>query len=345
MKKERLHWIDNMRGLAVVLVMLDHAPHTNIVELTLFSMFMIPSFFMISGYLTKYDGGDLFSYFYNRILKLFIVYAAYVFIYPFLSVSETIKVIHNPSLIIEKLISSCKNLILGKPMWFIACLIVVNIIFMVVRKITRNNYVLMIASIVIAGLGIVTSYVLGEGRRPWSVDTALVCQLFFTLGYILKDIERPEWYEQAIIKATFTGMFYVITMLVCGYFFDFSKVAINVATGNWGKIWITIPMVLLCLYSGLCSSRLFSNLKIFPFFGQTSLIYFAVGNHGVSVMNKLVGIMYNKYGFAILGNRAIINPIIALLGGIILMPLVWLVNKYAPFFNARYKMPAIKNKF
>ncbi len=345
MKKERLQWIDNMRGLAVVLVLLNHAPRTNIMQLTLLSMFMIPSFFLISGYLTKYDGTGFFNYFYNRVLKLLFVYVVYVFLLPFLTVTEIIKVVYDPSIIIEKIMQSGKDLVLGKPMWFLACLIIVNIIFMTIRKISKSNIALLTMSIILACAGFVVSFVLGEGIRPWSADTALVCQLFFTLGYILRDVERPEWYKDALVKGVITGIVYIVAVVISGYLFDFSNVAINVATNNWGKVWITIPLVSLCLFSGLCSSRILTRLKLFPFWGQNSLLYFAIGNHGMSVMNRLFGIIYNKYGFGVLSNRALINPIIAVSGAVILVPACWIVNKYAPFFNGRYKMPNIKKVF
>ncbi len=343
MKAERLQWIDNMRGLAVVLVLLSHTPQIDYLQLALLSMYMLPAFFLISGYLTKYDGSDMFDYFYNRILKLLIVDSVYAFLLPFLSVSECIKVVHNPLLIIEKIINAGHDLFLGnKPMWFLSCLIVVNIIFVFIRKISKSNLVLLIISIIIASVGFYISFVVEKGIHPWSADTALVCQLFFTLGYILRDIERPVWYKNALVKAFITGIIYVAAIVISGYIFNPAMVYINVAGNNWGILWLTIPLILLAMYSGLCSSRLFTRLKLIPFFGRNSLLYFAIGNHGTSVMNKLFGIIYNKTGFAILSNRTIINPIIALLGAVIMIPIIWLVNKYMPFFNARFKMPKIR---
>ncbi len=342
MKKERLKWVDNMRGLAVVLVLLSHTPGTVEVQIALISMFMIPAFFLISGYLTKFDGTNVFSFFYNRIVKLFIVYAAYTFLLPFLSFSENLKIIHNPSLIVESLFKAGKRLLFGEAIWFFACLIVVNIIFMIIKTISKtNNILLMAISILVACLGWSLSFIIGGQKNPWSADTALVCQLYFTIGHVLKNTERPEWYKNAHAKAIISGGIYVLAVILIGYTFDFSLLKMDVARNIWGNLFITLSLTLVCLFSGLFSSRIFTKLRLFPYFGQNSLLYLAIGNHGASIMNKVVGLLYQKTGFTILSNRGIINPVIAFLGAVLLLPACWLVNKYAPFFNGRFKMPSI----
>lgn len=232
-----------------------------------------------------------------------------------------INIIHDPSLVVNKIIESTYKLLMGRSLGFVACMIVVNILFMFFKTITKSNYVMLLAiSTMIAGIGFGLSFLIGGEVHAWSADTALVYQWFFTLGHLLRIFERQEWYVELVKKATITEGAYVIIVIFITLKFGFSLVHINVAENIWGKVWLTIPLIILCQISALFSSRIFRNLKLVTFFGQNSLLYFALGSHGMSVMNKIFVALYEKTGWELLSNRAIINPIIAFSGATILIP-------------------------
>ena len=136
MNKKRITFLDFMKGIAVMLVVLSHLPKTPSVYNTLLSFVMLPSFFFASGYLTKIpDKYILRDFLYKRVGKLFVLYAVYMLILPFTSVTELLAITKNPILFFEKLKTSFIGIFIGKDFWFVSCLIVINIIFVLMIKI------------------------------------------------------------------------------------------------------------------------------------------------------------------------------------------------------------------
>lgn len=87
-EKYRLGWIDCMKGIGIILVVLGHIYKDNLVNIWVYS-FHMPLFFIISGYLSGIKDQDQFSFKLNFVHKTktllypFIFFRCFLFIYWF----------------------------------------------------------------------------------------------------------------------------------------------------------------------------------------------------------------------------------------------------------------------
>ena len=195
--KKKLEWVDFLKGVGAMMVILSHEPIGVTVYNVGYSFIMIPIFFFASGYLTKFDYFNKQGYLYNRVLKLFIIYIVYGLILPFCSISELKKYFYDPLIIIVTIKKSIVLILCGKTFWFVACLIIVMLLFVLFQVLSRGNEKVFI---IISTLTAILGWVISEtGMFFWSADTALVCQWFYAIGYTIKDSQyfvSDRWLKQ-----------------------------------------------------------------------------------------------------------------------------------------------------
>ena len=340
--KERVKWLDFIKGIASLLVILSHTPDNTMWMQALFSFVMIPAFFLCSGYVCDYDGRSAKEFLYYRVLKLLILYSFFVMLLPFCSISEMKGVIAKPSNIIDMIKGAVIDLISGKGFWFVACLIIVNIIFCIIQTIGKGKEVLLLfVSAIITAIGFVISKVSKAGMNYWSADTALVCLSFFCIGYLLKKHMTEKFWKRYHFRALGYSVLYIAGVVLCGWWLGYENISINVALNNWKYIPITILLIFIGNLAFIYVAKVFENIKLITYIGKHSLLYFAIGSHGMSIMNKAMIFLFYKTGLSCLQNRVIINPLIAIGGAIILLPVCLVSDKFFPFVNGKFRMPKL----
>ena len=76
MVKKRLYWIDVLKGMGAILVLLGHlVPYNSMIKIYIYS-FHVPLFFFISGYVFKYEK-KIDYFFYKKVNRLLIPYIKY----------------------------------------------------------------------------------------------------------------------------------------------------------------------------------------------------------------------------------------------------------------------------
>ena len=133
--KARLDWIDMERGIAMICVYVWHMglyrENANFPWYIFFEYFLIPVFFFISGYLykDKIDNKRDLKKLCKRLLVPYIFLGFLVGIKPSL--------IHTDGVVFA-LLNSLQNVLTGKELWFIACLIVVEICAIVLKNVLSS---------------------------------------------------------------------------------------------------------------------------------------------------------------------------------------------------------------
>ena len=198
--KERLDYIDIAKGLGIILVILSHTEHWELMYYTL--PFFVPIFFFCSGYTSSKKDIKLNTCFNRQAIKLLkpylffnillllyfhdfslraiagVFYSRYC-LYPFGTKSDI-----------------CHFMIVGNyPMWFLTCMVVAYLLYDLLIYYPRYQYIL-------AGLYMVITTVLTflPILLPWSIDTAPFMAVIMFGGKIVRSYfpnifnsRKPHW--------------------------------------------------------------------------------------------------------------------------------------------------------
>ena len=194
----RIVWLDSARGIAILTVIIFHAFLANsgiIHEINeRICSFMIPIFFVISGYL--YREKKLPEFIRLRLKRLILPYFSAQIIVTILAL------IFFPGaaerwndyllgIFFADVNLPVKDSLADYPLWFLPCLFLSEVIFLSTQKIFKNRAWLV--SILLSAFGIFLSTKI---FLPWGADIALTAQIFISGGTILRD--RFETYSEKI---------------------------------------------------------------------------------------------------------------------------------------------------
>ncbi len=188
---EKYGFIDLLKGIGIFLVVWGH---TMLPRSVLIYSFHMPLFFFISGFL--YKNKPLKEFLSSKIIRLYVPYIlftllSWTFYLVMLSFQERQDLIgpHLPK-ILSLFNGSGKN---GgnDSIWFLTCLMVVNLLFWCLDNSLKKPGFLVMAVLAISGVG----YYLGAERifLPFKTDVAFTALVFFFLGHCFR---KWNWTER-----------------------------------------------------------------------------------------------------------------------------------------------------
>jgi acyltransferase len=189
MKTSRIPWVDQTRGVAVLLIVAGHLGIPGEARMYLYA-FHIPLFFMLSGMLWKEKPWTV--YLSSKAKTRLIPYAIFsVITYAWWLVAPN-ALAHwwQPLLGIAYGIGIAPWMVHNPPLWFFPCLFAMEIFFYFVRGIWN------IIGLAIAGYVLLKFSGL---RLPWGIELAMIALPFFWLGQRLgTDWTIPTWWPAFI---------------------------------------------------------------------------------------------------------------------------------------------------
>jgi len=196
----RIEWIDIAKGIGIILVVIGHnfSDGENIIYLRkwIYS-FHMPLFFLLSGILFSAKQESFKDFFFKRVRTLllpYIIFAAIslaLFISSYLIVSKI-----NPNIMVDQN-KNFINLIFGVfysknvnnfldiniPIWFITCMFIVQLFFFFFKKIIKRDVFIILLALITS---VLSYFLFSKIYLPWSIDTALIGVLFFSIGFGIK---------------------------------------------------------------------------------------------------------------------------------------------------------------
>ena len=329
--EKRLDWVDQAKGLSIFLVVYGHNfPHF---EPYIYS-FHIALFFFISGVFHPVKVN--ISVIKRRAKMIIVPYFIWAFILYFfwLFIGRN----YGKSSLLD--LSPSDNFLgvfyaqggqsymdWGIPMWFLPCIFLVFLFFSAIKKIRNKNISNMVLTVCVIG-GFIWPRTTGI-HLPWSIDVALVTLGFYAFGHTIKN-----WLVNLSKKTTILwGMFFLLVHLATFYF---NPLKIDMYRSIYGN-------ELLFFISGLTGSiaylflfRLIPVFKFFSYIGKHTIVILATHIRALTLIKLALLI---TAGIAVYEFNETEKLLLTILQILMVIPVIWLVNKYTPLLDGKVKKP------
>ncbi len=236
--KSRIAWIDALRALAIILVIIGYLMPKKITPfLVMIKPIEMPLFFIISGYLFN-DEKQLRTV---RMIKnvFFRMFIPWVFLS--LEWLRVLKNLIEGDYIKARIIAH--NFISGDTYWFMLCYMIAYMIMYMVSRFMPNFKVKMAIMAFFGVFGLVmTAYDILDFAR---INTAFVMQLFLAFGMLIKKHQSTVFHLPRWTIALSGVLYIVLGVLTCIFSPEFY---LNIGSGRYGIYVVAFAMVVLGSY-------------------------------------------------------------------------------------------------
>lgn len=327
--QKRIEWIDILRGIAMYFVILGHAfvSRTDIFRKYIYS-FHMPLFFFVSGLTYKDKNYKFKDFIKDRFIKIIIPYLIInivVFIikhilHLFLDIYNNLSI----ELSLKALIKAFGNSLPCIQSWFLPCLLIVELIFYLLKRLIKSETVLFIAVICVSSLGYFLSGYSFEALEFFHINTAIVAILFYYFGYIYM-----KKFKDLKIRNNFINILVIIFFLIVSIFLQKHNSYISMNVNKYGNIILFILSSVMSIIFYMKISMLISNKdKAFKYIGTHSMFF--LGYHAFFLT------IIKRY-FPVLLSNLPLTVITSVCAVLIIYPMCELVYRKYPIFVGRLK--------
>jgi len=342
----RIQWIDVLKGIAIIFVVLGHCNpgHQLYTYLYSFHLFL---FIFVSGYLfdrTRYSGYGTFVKRKAKTLLLpYAIFYAIIFGYYTINPLHTIPYslfrynLGNTAYIVAEIQAFLwagnafyiiNNAVV---LWFLPCLFLTENIFYGIHTITGQMPRRIVAMlIVVAALAYFEYVILRQIRFPWSLDVALTCVLFFSIGNLIKPLVPAQVFSRSNL---------VLTAMVIAFIVNIAASRINgmtdLATVQYKNYFLYLTSAAGGVAFWVFCVRRFTFPVFLTYLGRNSLIVY-----GLHLIFKEWALLAFSAATSILLNDATsidLNIKAGIISGMIILfciPFIELTNRVLlPIFN------------
>lgn len=322
---KRIAWIDFLRGLCMIAILLDHTElyyaGVNIIDYGAYVENALCIFFFISGYLF-FGKNDYRHKLYSILRCLLLPYFVFTLI-----IAVPKAVVHG-----YPITDGLVEILTGEASWFVSALIVAELLFLGILRLSRNKEGIMIVCSAVSFVCCLLLLRLGNSTDSfiyyWNIDNALMAVPLLYLGWTYHKHERIFSKLNGI---SFTVFILLIVVIVKDYEYNYSisMLVEPIAVGNWLIFAIdiaTTTLLMINLSKGLksvCSSVLMRAIECT---GKRSLIYYFF----CGAVPLTVSSVFDKFGFVYHGSYARVI-LVFLLVYFLTSVIAWIVYRYFPF--------------
>ncbi|AKB47133.1 O-acetyl transferase [Methanosarcina sp. Kolksee] len=352
----RLYWIDTLKGIGIILVVLAHYSLPIALDTYIFS-FHMPLFFFISGFLfdfSKYT--ESASYFVKGRFKSLIVpyfcFAVITCIFYFLLDELYTPGIPSIEFFENNIIHGISHILVAfgpaisynPPLWFLTCLFVTELLFYGLAKNYYGEPKKLVLWLILAGVIGYLYSVYVPFRIPWNVDVALAAIVFYGAGNLFRRLTEPESKASFSLKldSEFIEKFsrvekylpiiaVFLSLLYLGYLLKFptdDKVNMNVL--KYEDFFSFYLFAFTGIFTFVYLSKRVGNSKVIEYYGRNSLIVLALHFPLKDVLTKLVIIILGVEAEYIHYNAGYALGL-TFMSLTILAPVIYVINNYFPF--------------
>lgn len=269
----RISWIDMAKGYGILLVIFAHLDIASEIRTWIYS-FHMPLFFFLSGYVFKEEYEPMI--FLKKKVKSIVI--PYVCLGIPMVLFQLLKDFFKGTLSLDNGVHLVRDFLLQRrlwTLWFIACLFCLNILFYIVRKLCKKEYILALFPLCLPILGLLY-YGMGGSPMVWNADVCLMAIPFFYIGYGYKKYGRrvDGILENKGMSLGICVLLAVVNVL-CGYLsLDASGVGLEMFDSQYGNPVFTY----ISAFAGIGCVVIISKwmlLSPIRYIGENSLLYYA----------------------------------------------------------------------
>ncbi len=293
-EKERILWVDQLRGISMLAILLLHSEmyyvKEDIINYNLYVPNALIIFYFISGYLFKQK--ETFNW-QNKIHSIF--YKLIVPYFLFTLLLAVPKAYMNDLSINEVL----TRIVLGNGSWFIASLIVAEIIFCFVLRINKAYLTHSIPFIALIAAWLLTDSYISQNHNYWNYHSAMIGLFFIYLGYI--------YHQKKDYFSAFFNPFYIVIylLLIIGikYYEQKTSISLLIAPVAINNYFVFVIDMLLTIPLMISIGKILPEIKPIKWTGHHSLYFYffcgAVPSFIAFILEK-INFPYNQQYWRIL---------------------------------------------
>lgn len=340
---KRIQWLDNLKGLAILLVMISHGCGIPVVGPYLYACYM-PAFFIVSGYTFSWKNHvDTLAWIKGKAKRMLIPYVIYGIIsvtaYDCLKLLisgidlrdvlvDYIGVLYSRHHVFENAADEFALMSgVNAPLWFLTGMFVAWLLFILLYKANSIGRIIMLSLyLVVSGAMMYLPILL-----PWSIDTAFVGAIFIFVGYKIKEsnIQIHNKPKLAIVVA-----FFVLIYILLVHFNGFTNMSIRIY-GDKGIFSLPIFMVigvmgtfLYAFICVLCEKTIIG--KFLGFLGKNTITILGTHMFVFVAVNMVFGILNFDISIYVVGVIQLVASLVS----------VFIIKKI--FLAVEKKIPIVK---
>ncbi|RXA19855.1 acetyltransferase [Methanosarcina sp. MSH10X1] len=373
----RLHWIDALKGMGIMLVVFAHHSLPVALDTYIFS-FHMPLFFFISGFLFDFgkyaeSGANFLKERFRSLIVPYFSFALLTCLFYFLLDTGFQPGVTNIDFFANSAFYGVYSILyaLGPlvsynpPLWFLTCLFVTELLFYGFAKKYYPEPGKLVFGLIAAGVIGYLYSIYVPFRLPWNADVALSAVVFYGAGNLFRkfvQLEDTESGEKFIIgsgsradsielhsklKRVFfradkflPWIFILLNLLYLGYFLKFpttEKVNMNVL--KYGDFYSYYLLAFSGIFAFVYLFRKIGSSKILEYYGRNSLIVLALHFPLKDILTKLA-----LLGFGVeleyFYNNITFALSLTVLNLLCLIPVIFLINNHFPFLVGKKRSSA-----
>ena len=343
--KARVQWVDVVKFVCIMVVMLSHLEAKTDFLSALFTPFFLNGFFFASGYVYKYKDG--FKTFFVKKIKG-LLWPWFFFSVLDILLSHIISFNSHMPLKEELMWNLFQIRGMHDGLWFIAALFVAFIPFyFFIKKYDESQkdktalFILLASSFMLSFLSRVYSGYMnpkllpwGTYHLPWHIESIFVAMFWMVLGYLFKE-KFESVFDEKIKLAGFLIILSICLLMIYIPFFtnyEIPNKVVNYLYSYIKEFLSVLSLIYVC-------KRIKPN-KYNLFVGQNTIIFFALHGKVYSLMQTVfkkvsLGLYTNILSNVI--TSSLFAIVFAIVLSIVLIIPVYIINTYFPFLVGRTK--------
>lgn len=334
---KRLSWLDVGKGLGILLVIFAHTELPYEIKKYIYT-FHVPLFFFLSGYLFSSDNLPFKTFFTKKFKGLIVPYLwfsliTYLWLVLKFIVGLTgdakVDILYAPILGTFYAIRDSAGSIHNGTLWFVACLVCVELLFFLFIQMSRGNVKTLSLMLFVSSIIGYTYSIYIAKPLPWSIDAALSAVVFYGIGYLLK--------EYQVVLEKLMNFKYVVVLFLINMVAGSLNSMIDIFYNKLGNYILFYTAAISGILLVVVLIKALTTSFSLEYIGRNTFILLAFHQSVIFDVIRQIVKRSNSLSTFFENNHLIMGIFYLATTLVISIPIIFIINKYLPFLVGKKK--------